>query len=121
MSAAVSSALGWPYRSHTALQSRGREAGRRLRVVRPFREFWSHFVARWRNCYSSVTFSQTVHFHCCMPSCCMPGVEWSYPELKPEYSFAPKWWRVTAYVIAGCTVAFFSFSLFGVFLMLFGN
>jgi hypothetical protein len=56
-----------------------------------------------------------------MPSCCMPGVEWSYPELKPEYSFAPKWWRVTAYVIAGCTVAFFSFSLFGVFLMLFGN
>jgi hypothetical protein len=27
------------------------------------------------------------------------ALERSYPELKPEYSFAPKWWRVTAYVI----------------------
>jgi hypothetical protein len=49
------------------------------------------------------------------------ALERSYPELKPEYSFAPMWWRITAYVIAGCTVAFFSFSFFGVFLMLFGN
>jgi len=44
-----------------------------------------------------------------------------YPELKPEYSYAPRWWRVTAYAITGCTVAFFSFSLFGVMLMLLGH
>jgi hypothetical protein len=49
------------------------------------------------------------------------ALEPSYSELKPEYAFAPKWWLVTAYAITGCTVAFFSFGLFGLFLMLFGN
>jgi hypothetical protein len=48
------------------------------------------------------------------------ALERKYPELKPEYSYAPMWWRVAAYAIIGCTVAFFSFSLVGVLLMMFG-
>jgi putative effector of murein hydrolase len=47
----------------------------------------------------------------------------AYAILLHEQSYlcAPKWWQVTAYAITGCTVAFFSFGLFGVMLMLLGH